>query len=84
MRRERLYLATPMLILLGTVCAGAARGQVQQESNLPSPRLLTVSPCGGKAGTTVEIDTKSTLRVRDNRPVSSSSQRNIRLKVTQP
>src|SRR4051812_7667029 len=55
MRRERLRLATPLLILLAAVWVCPARGQPQLESNLPSPRLLTVAPCGGKAGTTVEI-----------------------------
>lgn len=36
------------------------------------------------AGTTVEINTPTTLRVRDNTPVSAASQRFIRLKVMPP
>ena len=35
-------------------------------------------------GTTVETDTATTLRVRDNTPASSNSPRHIRLKVTVP
>jgi hypothetical protein len=47
-----------LLVLLGGAClwiglAGAQ--QPQAGSNLPNPRLFTVMPPGGKAGTTVEV-----------------------------
>src|SRR5437870_3072567 len=35
--------------------AGMARGQPPGGNNLPNPRLLTLTPCGAKAGTTVEV-----------------------------
>jgi hypothetical protein len=36
-------------------CAGMVRGQPPGGNNLPNPRLLTLTPCGAKAGTTVEV-----------------------------
>jgi hypothetical protein len=51
---------------------------VEVSGDLSNPPAWTTS------GTTVEVDSQTTLRVRDDSPVSSASQRNIRLKVIQP
>ena len=42
-------------LLTGLVLSGPLAGQQQQAPPLPSPRLLTISPLGGKQGTTVEV-----------------------------
>lgn len=43
------------LVLLLALLAGPSLAQIQQDSNLPQPRLLTLTPPGGKAGTVVEV-----------------------------
>jgi hypothetical protein len=42
-------------ILSLILTSGTALAQPQLGNNLPNPRLLTVSPAGGKVGTTVEV-----------------------------
>ncbi len=45
---------------------------------------LAVPASWSTSGTTVEADTSTTLRVRDNTPASSANKRHLRLKVTSP
>jgi hypothetical protein len=42
-------------LLAGLLLAGRAAGQAQLGSQVPTPRLTVVTPCGAKAGTTVEL-----------------------------
>jgi hypothetical protein len=52
MRRTAFLIA----LLCATISAATARAQQQLPgSTLPNPRLMTLVPCGGKAGTTVEV-----------------------------
>ena len=51
---------------------------IEVTSDLTAPLSWT------SAGTTVEANTSTLLRARDNTPVSSAAQRSIRLKVTHP
>src|SRR2546422_615954 len=48
-------LTLPALLGALLACTGMARGQPPGGNNLPNPRLLTLTPCGAKAGTTVEV-----------------------------
>src|SRR4051794_16968043 len=44
------------LLMLGCLLGGAARAVAQQAGNaFPSPRLFTLTPPGGKVGTTVDV-----------------------------
>jgi hypothetical protein len=45
---------------------------------------LTAPASWSSLGTTIETDTSTTLRARDNTPASAASKRHIRLKVTLP
>jgi hypothetical protein len=51
----RRTLAGTAALLAGLLLAGRAAGQAQLGSLLPTPRLTIVTPCGAKAGTTVEL-----------------------------
>jgi hypothetical protein len=42
-------------LAMALVCAGMAKGQPPAGNNLPNPKLLTLTPCGAKAGTTLEV-----------------------------
>src|SRR5439155_14447205 len=62
MRRNLLPLKKPtagvaacLALTGGLLLAEPARAQVIIGNNLPSPRLSSVTPAGGKAGTTVEV-----------------------------
>src|SRR6266849_671352 len=48
-------LTLPALIWAFLACAGMTCGQPPAANNLPNPKLLTLTPCGAKAGTTVEV-----------------------------
>src|SRR5437899_7005448 len=48
-------LTLPVLIWAFLACAGTTWGQPPAGNNLPNPKLLTLTPCGAKAGTTVEV-----------------------------
>src|SRR6266436_9335251 len=48
-------LTLPVLIWAFLACAETTCGQPPGGNNLPNPRLLTLTPCGAKAGTTVEV-----------------------------
>ncbi len=55
-RRVRaLRLFIPFALVLGLGGQIAVQAQPQAGSALPQPRLMTVSPPGGKVGTTVEV-----------------------------
>jgi hypothetical protein len=42
-------------VLAGLLLASRAHAQAQLGNLLPTPRITVVTPCGGKAGTTVEV-----------------------------
>lgn len=45
-----------LAVLVSTLASANALAQQQPQGNaLPNPRLLTISPSGGKAGTTIEV-----------------------------
>jgi hypothetical protein len=48
-------LAAALALSGGLLLAGPAHAQVQNGTQLPSPRLMTITPLGAKAGTTVEL-----------------------------
>jgi hypothetical protein len=47
--------ATLIALLAGLLPAGLVQAQVQNGSQLPSPRLSAITPAGAKAGTTIEV-----------------------------
>src|SRR4051812_393737 len=51
---------TTVFLALGLLLGARPAAAQQLESNLPLPRLNTVFPCGGKAGTTVEVTVTGT------------------------
>src|SRR5262249_19238650 len=55
MQGKRLFSVAGWMALAAVFLSSRAGAQPQLGNQLPNPRLLTISPCGGKAGTTVEI-----------------------------
>src|SRR5437660_1639498 len=47
--------AAALAALAALLGARSALAQPQVDNALPSPRLLTLTPCGGQKGTTVEV-----------------------------
>jgi hypothetical protein len=52
---RRLYSVVAALVLGGLLLTSQVDGQIQLGSLLPNPRLFSVTPGGGKAGTTLEV-----------------------------
>src|SRR5262245_12297004 len=57
MRRYRLFAGAGIaaVVLTGFLLRHEAGAQIQLGSLLPNPRLFSVTPGGGKVGTTVEV-----------------------------
>jgi hypothetical protein len=55
MRRNETPFRWLCVLILAFTCSSFLRAQPQADNNLPNPRLLVLTPPGGKAGTTVEV-----------------------------